>query len=67
MPGMTFFRTITTRGIEFSQSLCRMTFQGSSGLALLPVWLCLSFLIFVAAIVEDILASRPARRITRKD
>jgi hypothetical protein len=32
--GMTFFGTITVRGIEFSQSLCNTTFQDCSGLLL---------------------------------
>ena len=54
MPGMTFFSTITTRGIEFAQSLCRITFQGSSGFGLLLVRVRLSFSIF-AAMVRDIL------------
>jgi hypothetical protein len=35
MPGMTFLRITTTRGIELSQSLCKMTLQGRSVLALL--------------------------------
>src|SRR5215208_2968809 len=50
MPGMTFLRITTTSGIECSQSLCKMTFQGRSGLALLPVWVPSALLICVAVI-----------------
>src|SRR5215218_9057676 len=50
MPGMTFLRITTTSGIEFSQSLYKMTFQGRSGLALLPVWVPSALLICVALI-----------------
>ena len=50
MPGTTVTRTQTTLGIEFSQSLCRITFQGGSGLASLPVRFPSLFSIFVAVI-----------------
>src|SRR5215210_332102 len=50
MPGMTFLRITTTCGIEFSQSLYKMTFQGRSGLTLLPVWVPSALLISVAVI-----------------
>src|SRR5215207_5498359 len=63
MPGITLFKITTTRGIELSQSLCRMTFHGSSGLALFRVRLRLSFLLFVAAIVGGILAPIPVKDI----
>src|SRR5215211_4255620 len=50
MPGMTFLRITTTSGIECSQSLCKMTFQGRSGLALLLVLVPSALLICVAVI-----------------
>src|SRR5215203_5812403 len=50
MPGMTFLRITTTRGIEFSQSLCKMTFQGRSDLALLAVRVACALLMCVAVI-----------------
>src|SRR5215208_3943089 len=56
MPGMTFLRITTTRGIEFSQSLCKMTLQGRSGLALLPVRVPAALLICVAVIKYLVIA-----------
>src|SRR5215203_1137296 len=53
MPGMTFLRITTTCGIEFSESLCKMTFQGRSGLALLPVRAPCALLICVAVICGE--------------
>src|SRR5215210_5332467 len=50
IPGMTFLRITTTSGIECSQSLYKMTFQGRSGLALPPVWVPSALLICVAVI-----------------
>src|SRR5215212_11184238 len=50
MPGMTFLRITTTCGIECSQSLYKMTFQGRSGLAFLRVWVPSALLICVALI-----------------
>jgi hypothetical protein len=35
-PQNDFIRIITTRGIEFSQSLCKTTFQGDPGLTFKP-------------------------------
>src|SRR5919199_938041 len=55
MPGITFLRTTTTLGIVFSQSLCKITFQGRSGLASLPVRVLSALLIFVALILGTIL------------
>lgn len=52
MPGMTLLRIITTRGIEFNQSLCKMTFQGKSGLILTAVRVPSVLLTFVAATYE---------------
>jgi hypothetical protein len=49
MPGMIFLRMITTRVIEFSQSLYKMMLQGRSGLALTAVRLLSALLTFVAA------------------
>src|SRR5215208_3018970 len=54
MPGMTFLRITTTRGIEFSQSLCKMTFQGRSGLALLRVRVTSALLIRVVLTVVNL-------------
>ena len=50
MPGMAFLRTPITLGIEFSQSLCKMTFQGRSGLVLLSVRVVSALSSCVAAI-----------------
>ena len=50
MLGTTLLSTMTTRGIEFSQSLWRSTFHGSSGLALRFVRLRSALLGFVAGI-----------------
>src|SRR5215203_6243690 len=65
MPGITLFKITTTRGIELSQSLCRMTFHGSSGLTLFRVRLRLSFLLFVATMIGGILVLIPVKRIDR--
>jgi hypothetical protein len=58
MSGMIFLRITTTRGIEFSQSLCKMTFQGRSGLALLAVWVRCVLLICVALICWETFCQR---------
>src|SRR3712207_6321654 len=69
IPGMTFWRIITTRGMEFSQSLCRMTFHGRSGLTLNRVWVPSALLIIVEAIQEALChhlvprASEPVRSV----
>src|ERR671917_1479405 len=67
MPGITFLSEITTRGMELSQSLCRMTFHGNSRLVLFPVRVRSSFLIFVAVMMCLIVASPLTDNILLKD
>jgi hypothetical protein len=62
MPGVTLLRITTTRGIVFSQSLCKMTFQGRSGLALLRVRVPSALLICVVVICGEPFCHRPVPR-----
>src|SRR5215217_9666414 len=59
MPGTTFLRITTTRGMEFSQSLCKMTFQGRSGLLLLAVWVPCALSVCVVVIYCEPFCHRP--------